>query len=77
MVLFYVCIGRFTWDWNRLLPHGVKRLGNIDLGLKKSCLYISGLQYFIYLALMFQKFGIYFFTSDLLRDCENDPLTRR
>ena len=34
-VLFYVCIRLFTLDWNRLLSHGVKRLGNIDLGLEK------------------------------------------
>ena len=34
-VLFFVCMRLFTWDWNRLLSHRVKRLVNIDLGLEK------------------------------------------
>ena len=69
--------GLFTWHWNRLLSHGVKRLGNIDLGLEKAV--YASVVYTVAFHLLgfyvFQKFGIYFFMSDLLRDIENDPLT--
>ena len=60
-MLFYVCIGLFTWDWSRLLSHGVKRLGNIDLGLEK--LVYASVVYSISFTwlLCFKSLGFFFF----------------
>ena len=74
---FHLELKSFSFSWRETFRQITARKGEQQRpGTWKSCLFISRLLHFIYLAFMFQKFGIYIFRSDLLLDSENDPLIR-